>query len=136
MTVILSIKPEYATKIFAGEKQVEYRRPIKNVNKVVVYVTKPVGKVLGEFEVDDILCAAPEDLWEKTSHIGGISKKAYFEYFKDTHQAFALEIKNVKRYEQERELKDYGLKMASQLFVIYKKTSAMGGKILFIVASL
>jgi predicted transcriptional regulator len=129
--VLLSIKPEYATKIFDGEKQVEYRRrPIRNADKVIVYVTKPVGKVLGEFEVDDILCAAPEDLWERTSHRGGISKQAYFEYFKDTHQAFALEIKNVKRYEQERELKDYGLKMAPQFFVMSKKTSAMGGKIM------
>ncbi|HBE79928.1 MAG TPA: hypothetical protein DDW65_19435 [Firmicutes bacterium] len=117
MTVILSIKPEYALKIFDGEKQVEYRRRrIKNASKVIVYVTKPVGKVLGEFEVDDILCADPEDLWEQTSHIGGISKKAYFEYFKDTNRAFALEIKNVRRYEKERELKDYGLKMAPQFF--------------------
>jgi predicted transcriptional regulator len=89
--IILSIKPEYAAKIFTGEKQVEYRRrPNKNANKVTVYVTKPVGKVLGEFEVDDILCADPEDL---CSHIGGISKKAYFEYFKDTTRAFAFEKK-------------------------------------------
>ena len=117
MTVILSIKPEYAKKIFEGEKLVEYRRkPIRNAQKVIVYVTKPVGKVLGEFEVNDIICADPGELWKKTSQIGGISKNAYFEYFKDTTQAFALEIKNVKRYKEERELKDYGLKKAPQFF--------------------
>lgn len=52
MTVILSIKPEYAAKIFEGVKQVEYRRrPIKNADKVIVYVTKPVGKVLGNLKL-------------------------------------------------------------------------------------
>lgn len=115
--VILSIKPEYAFKIFDGEKQVEYRRkPIRNAKKVIIYVTKPVGKVLGEFEVADILCADPVELWDQTAEIGGINKQAYFEYFKDTTQAFALTIKNVKRYETERELKDYGVKMAPQFF--------------------
>jgi predicted transcriptional regulator len=117
MTVVLSIKPEYAAKIFAGEKLVEYRRKsIKNAEKVIVYVTKPVGKVLGEFEVAEILTANPEELWERTSRIGGIGKEAYFEYFRDSEQAFALAIKNVKKYEEERELKDYGLKMAPQFF--------------------
>jgi predicted transcriptional regulator len=117
MTVILSIKPEYAFKIFAGEKQVEYRRkPIRNAKRVIVYVTKPVGQVLGEFEIADLLCAAPGELWEQTAQIGGINEQAYFEYFKDTTQAFALKIKNVQRYADGRELKDYGLKMAPQFF--------------------
>lgn len=117
MTIILSIKPEYADKIFAGEKQVEYRRrPIRNAGKVIVYVTKPVGKVLGEFEVEKVLSAEPETLWEQTRRVGGISRKAYFEYFKDKSEAYALTIKNVKRYEDERGLDDYGLKTAPQFF--------------------
>lgn len=58
MKVLLSIKPEYAQKIFAGEKKYEYRKRIfkrNDVDMIVVYVTKPVGKVVGEFEIAEIL---------------------------------------------------------------------------------
>jgi hypothetical protein len=55
-------------------------------NGVIVYVTKPVGQVLGEFEIADLLCATPGELWEQTAQIGGINEQAYFEYFKDTTQ--------------------------------------------------
>lgn len=117
MTVILSIKPEYALQIFEGNKKVEYRRkPIRNAEKVIVYVTKPVGKVLGEFEIGELLCEGPEKLWDLTYQVGGISKRVYFDYFKDSPQAYALTIKKVIRYEKERELKDFGLKMAPQFF--------------------
>ena|SRR5690554_5471427 len=117
MTVILSIKPEYAFRIFSGEKKVEYRRkPIKNANKVIVYVTKPIGRILGEFKIDDLICAPPSELWEKTHQIGGIKREAFFDYFRGRDQAFALAIKNVKKYEEERELRDYGIKVAPQFF--------------------
>jgi predicted transcriptional regulator len=117
MTVILSIKPEYALKIFTGEKQVEYRRkPIRNAKRVIVYVTKPVGQVLGEFEIADLICATPEELWKRTAQVGGVDEQAYFEYFKGSTQAYALMIKNVQRYPVGRELKDYGLKRAPQFF--------------------
>ena len=44
---LLSIKPEYAEKIFAGIKTYEYRRKIfkdGSVKTVVVYVTSPIKK--------------------------------------------------------------------------------------------
>lgn len=62
------------------------------------------------------MSAEPETLWNQTWRVGGINKKAYFEYFKDKSEAYALAIKNVKRYEDDRELNDYGLKAAPQFF--------------------
>lgn len=57
MKVLLSIKPEYAYKIFSGEKKFEYRKIIfkKKIKSVIVYATKPVGKIIGEFEIEDII---------------------------------------------------------------------------------
>ena len=50
---LLSIRPEYAEAIFAGRKTVEFRRaPLADdVSVVVVYVTQPVGRVIGWFTV-------------------------------------------------------------------------------------
>ena len=58
MKIILSIKPEFAAKIFEGTKKYEFRRAIfknKNVKKVVVYASSPVQKIIGEFEIEDII---------------------------------------------------------------------------------
>ena len=57
-TVLLSIKPEFAEKIFDGTKKFEFRKTIfknNNVQKVIVYASSPVQKVIGEFSIEDIL---------------------------------------------------------------------------------
>lgn len=57
MRVLLSINPQYADKIFSGEKIYEYRRNIfKNtdVKIVLVYATSPIKKIIGEFYIEKI----------------------------------------------------------------------------------
>ena len=55
-TILISIKPEYASKILDGIKKYEYRTTkAKNVNKMIIYATSPVKKVIGEAEVKNIL---------------------------------------------------------------------------------
>lgn len=69
MKVLLSIKPEFADKIFEGTKRFEFRRAIfknTNVKKVVVYASSPVQKVIGEFEIDFIFKNRLEELWSET----------------------------------------------------------------------
>lgn len=102
MTAILSIKPEYAEAIFKGTKQYEFRKVIfkKHVDKVKLYVSKPVGKIVGEFDVDGILEHSPEELWDKTSQYAGIDKESYLEYFKGKNLAFAIKIKNAVKYKE------------------------------------
>jgi predicted transcriptional regulator len=57
MKVLLSVKPEFANKIFSGVKKYEYRRAIfkNNVNRVIVYASSPVQKLIGEFEIESII---------------------------------------------------------------------------------
>ena len=101
MKVILSIKPEFADKIFNGSKKFEFRRAIfKNpeVKKVVVYSSSPVQKVIGEFEIDYIINHDLETLWEKTKKYSGISQEYFFEYFGDRKTGFAIKIKETKLY--------------------------------------
>ncbi len=109
MKVLLSIKPEYAQKIFTGEKKYEYRRNLfkrDDVDTIVVYVTKPVGKVMGEFEVGDVLEGNPNFIWEQTKLYAGIDKNSYIEYFSQRKIGFAICIKKTKVYKEPLELID------------------------------
>lgn len=94
MNALLSIKPEFVEKIFSGEKLYEYRKVLfkKNVRKIVVYCTKPVGMIVGEFDVDYILEDSPELIWDKTKDHSGITKEFYDEYFIGKNKAFAINI--------------------------------------------
>jgi predicted transcriptional regulator len=101
MKVILSIKPEFANKIFEGTKRYEFRRTIfKNpdVTKVVVYASSPIQKIIGEFEIESILKDNLESLWRKTKNYSGISEEYFFKYFIDKELGFAIKIKNFKKY--------------------------------------
>lgn len=107
MKVLLSIKPEYAEKILDGRKRFEFRKAIpknQNIKTVVIYATKPVGKIVGEFDIDSILSAAPRELWRKTAKFSGISKFFFDRYFCGRNIAHAIAVKNVRQYDSPIEL--------------------------------
>jgi predicted transcriptional regulator len=103
MKILLSIKPEFVDEIFKGKKRFEYRRAIfkrTDIRKVVVYATKPVGLIIGEFYIEQIIKANPQLLWEKTSEQSGISKTFFDDYFEGKEFGFALQIKSPKLYKK------------------------------------
>jgi predicted transcriptional regulator len=101
MKVVLSIKPEFAFKIFDGTKRFEFRRSIfknGNIKSVIVYASSPVQQVIGEFEIDEVLNYDLPTLWDMTQEFSGISEKFYYNYFANKEQGFAIKIKNIKKY--------------------------------------
>ena len=109
MKVLLSIKPEYAEKILSGEKKFEFRRVLpknKSVKKVVIYATLPVGKVVGEFEIAELISESPIHLWERTAEFSGISSNFFEAYFKGRDIAHAIKVGKVKKYNQQKDLAD------------------------------
>ena len=109
MRVLLSIKPEYAFKIFNGEKKFEFRKSIfKNphVKTVVVYASSPIQRVIGEFEIEEILCLKPKELWEQTKEFSGISENFFFEYFAEKEIGHAIKIKTILKYHRPLTLKE------------------------------
>ncbi len=119
MTVLLSIKPEFANKIFDGSKKYEYRKAIfkrSDIRRVVVYASSPVKKVIGEFTIDNILEDKVEAIWNETSLMAGISKKYFMSYFENKDKAYAIKIGNVTRYRTCRNLSDYNIVYAPQSF--------------------
>lgn len=109
MRVLLSIKPEFAFKIFEGKKKFEFRKVIfknLNVKTVVVYASSPVQRVIGEFEIENILSSDPAEIWRQTKKYSGISEDFFYEYFADRKIAHAIKIKNVKKYKKQLHLQD------------------------------
>lgn len=111
MKVLLSIKPEFVEKILSGEKRFEFRKNIfkkKSVTTVVIYATMPVGKVVGEFDIESVISDKPCLVWKKTKKYAGISKKFYDQYFKEKEKAFAIVVGKVIKYEEPRRLEFFG----------------------------
>lgn len=109
MRVLLSIKPEYAFKIFKGEKKFEFRKIIfknRNIKTVVVYASSPVQLVIGEFEIDDIVSLEPNELWELTKDFSGISEEFFFDYFAEKDIAHAIKIKKTRKYRTPLDLQE------------------------------
>jgi len=109
MRVLLSIKPQFAEKIFSGSKRFEFRKRVhKNplVNTVVVYVTKPIGKVVGEFSIREIHVDSPRGLWRKTKSHSGIGAPEFDQYFEGKCFGFAIEVGRTKLYGTPLDLQD------------------------------
>jgi len=109
MKVLLSIKPEFADKIFGGTKKYEFRRSIfkkKEVKTIVVYASSPVQKIIGEFEIETIIKEELNRLWELTKDLSGISEDYFFEYFRNKENGFAIKIKKTKRYNTPLSIKE------------------------------
>jgi predicted transcriptional regulator len=70
------------------------------ISKVVVYASHPVQRVVGEFEIDEILALNQKSLWKKTKRFSGIAKTYFDDYFGEKETAYAIKIKGAKRYEQ------------------------------------
>ncbi|MCY7296130.1 ASCH domain-containing protein [Alteromonas sp. a30] len=111
MKVLLSIKPEYADKILNGTKHYEFRKSAfkrEGIKTVVVYSTLPVGKVVGEFDIEEILTDTPDELWKLTKENAGISKNFFDEYYSGKDSAVAIKVGNIQRYKQAIELSQLG----------------------------
>lgn len=120
MDVLLSIKPEFANKIFDGTKKFEFRKAIfkrTDIRRVIVYVSSPVQKVIGEFQIESILNDSVENLWKRTSEFSGITKDFYQQYFAGREQAYAIQVGNVKRFKKAKTLQDYNINFAPQSYV-------------------
>ena len=98
MNVILSIRPTFCKMIFSGQKKYEYRKRVftrSDVDKVDIYATKPICRIVGCFRVEEVIENKKSYMWEKTHKDGGISKEYFDAYFKNSDTAYAIKIGQV-----------------------------------------
>ncbi len=117
-TILLSINPQYVERIMNGDKIYEFRKTQckKKVDKIVIYSTSPVMKVVGEADVADILVDDPQVIWKITEKKSGIDKDFFDMYYEGKKQAVAYKLKHIIQYDVPRKLSEYGLKTAPQSF--------------------
>lgn len=123
MKILMSIKTEYADKIFDRIKLYELRKkPLKeNVDTIIVYSSVKVKKVVGEFKIEKIIKDSPDKIWNLGEEVLGIDKKSFYEYFKHSKYAYAIKIKDVIKYDIPKDLRDFGINKAPQSFCYIKE---------------
>lgn len=94
MKILLAIKPKYIEKIINKEKIYEFRKviPSKDIDKVYVYASYPISKIVGEFTVKKILTGDKNDIWWWCQQYAGITKQQFYDYFSTKNIANAIEI--------------------------------------------
>lgn len=113
--LLLSIKPQYARQILAGTKKVEYRKQSPkdaDVKHVLVYQSNDIMKVVGEFIIDEIIEGTPQQVWEQTNEVGGISERDYFAYFEGLEKAYAFKIGQLIIFDNPISLEEIGVRCA------------------------
>ena len=95
--ILMSIKPEYVDEIFSGRKRYEYRKKVckEKVDKIIVYSSSPVKKVVGELIINQVLQDKKNIIWDITNKYGGINKEKFDKYYENYEYAVAYEIKKV-----------------------------------------
>ena len=117
--ILISINPEHVSNILNGSKRFEFRKIQckKNVDKMVIYSTSPVMKVVAEAEIRGIIEDDPESVWQRTEDGAGISREFFDRYYEGRETAVAFELGDVREFDEPRELSQYGISNPPQSFI-------------------
>lgn len=98
-TLLLSLRPEFAKKVFAGTKRVELRRiwPKAAIDDwVLVYVSTPVKALVGAFQVSLIMEANLSYLWEKVRHHAGVTRQQFDDYYAGALKGYGIFLRDTR----------------------------------------
>ena len=101
MNVILSIRPNFCKMIFSGQKKYEYRKRVftrSDVDKVYIYATKPICRIVGYFTIAAMIEDSPNNMWKMTHEGSGITKEYFDAYFSGCDMAHAIKIGEVVKF--------------------------------------
>ena len=117
--ILLSINPEHVENILNGSKKVEYRKAKcrNDVDKILIYSTSPVKKIIGEVTVLEVIEDLPDNVWRLTSRDAGITKSFFDKYYENKPKAYAFKLGKVTKYEEPLSLSDLGIHSAPQSFM-------------------
>lgn len=119
LKLLLSINPEHVENILRGAKKFEFRkvRSRRSISRIVIYSTAPVSMIVGEVEVTGTVDGSPEEVWQQTAELSGISKEFFDSYYSGRDKAIAYRLGETSTYESPKRLADFGVSSAPQSFV-------------------
>ncbi len=123
-SILLSIHPKWAEKIYSGEKTIEWRKNIPTadfIDKVFLYETAPVCRVTGCFDYNFFYSLAFKNLGLSlcpTANVfiaaGCVPIEELAKYRGDKRELFGWKVKNPKKFDKPKTLADFGLKRPPQ----------------------
>ena len=100
--VVLSVRPNYSTKIVQGLKTIELRRrfPVSATKGITAYIysTSPVQAMVGSAEISDILKLPVAEIWNKFGEMAHIEQNSFDDYFSGVKEGFALKFTNARAF--------------------------------------
>lgn len=101
MNMLMSIKPRYVEKIISGEKLFEFRKHLfKPVDRIYIYETRPVKRVIGFMTYDKVLADTPLNIWQRCWKKAGMGIVDYESYYHNSKQAIAISISDIHLFER------------------------------------
>jgi predicted transcriptional regulator len=99
--LLISIKAEYAKKVFSGEKKVEIRRRFSKRwtgCKVSVYASGHERCLVGEVSISRVVVDKPESIWEKFHQQIGCTREEFDRYTQSLNEIYAVVLENAMPY--------------------------------------
>lgn len=107
--IVISVKPEFAHRIFEGSKKIELRKSSPKVDSgdiVIIYSTFPEKAVIGICKIKEVIKSTPDEIWIKHSNDLGIDKDRFFQYYSGRDKAVGIMIDCVRKFKNKMSLKE------------------------------
>ncbi|MDW3192726.1 MAG: DUF3850 domain-containing protein [Cytophagales bacterium] len=107
--LLISIKPQFAERIFSGNKSIELRKTSPKVSEgdlILFYVTSPEKMVKGIGRVKGLIEDTPANIWSEYQETAGIGEELYFDYYQNSNRAIGILLKDVVEFKKTVSLSD------------------------------
>ena len=117
--ILISIRSEFARKIYDGTKTIELRKCYPNFDCNTycwIYEPKPVGLITGYFVVAGTIACKPKHFWDISHEVLGIDKERFFDYYRNNIFAYGIVIYYANKLPKPYTLQDFGLSRPPQMY--------------------
>ncbi|MBR7745910.1 transcriptional regulator [Undibacterium baiyunense] len=107
--ILMSLAPRHARNIFDGVKHIELRRRTMNVlpgTFVWIYVTLPVGELMGRARISALHVASPSSLWRQFGSVSGLTRREFLGYLEGLENGVVLALEDVKILQEPQSLQN------------------------------
>jgi predicted transcriptional regulator len=140
LTILLSIKPKYAEDILSGLKEYELRKGVlfKTGARVVLYASRPIKAIIGEFTAGRIYTGRAEEVVElvRTTRPRGVTEEDILYIVGRKCRVSAVEVTNPLRYRRViplSELRKAGLRNPPRSYIVLRPENPVHAEILRLV---
>ncbi len=96
--LLISIKPQFVSKLLDGSKSLELRRVkprVINGDIVLIYETSPTMALVGYGIVESVISDAPNKLWNNVGNRSGVTRSESNKYYLGAEIGYAINFSQV-----------------------------------------